>query len=243
MTTIRNFMVGVSLTAGVAATVLVGLPKLADATAVNRDEIHWQARAAEFESASETALPSKIVRELADLHLDDTLYNPWMRDNRANGLETGGALHMIAKSKAANQEIKCLAEAVYYEARSETLAGQKAVAEVVLNRVKSKHFPSSICAVVYQGAERTTGCQFSFACDGSNAILPKGKMWKRSQDVAAHMYMGASSELTRRATHYHTTDINPHWAPHLRETRTYGAHKFYRFMPRRLQLRTVSAAP
>ena len=78
----------------------------------------------------------------------------------------------------------CLSEAVYYEARSETRSGQLAVADVVKNRVASKHYPNTICGVIYQGAENPFACQFSFACDGSMDRAPKGKAWDHSQAIA-----------------------------------------------------------
>ncbi len=129
-------------------------------------------------------------------------------------------------------EMQCLAEAVYYEARSETLSGQRAVAEVVLNRVKSKHFPNSICGVVYEGSERQTGCQFSFTCDGSMDIAPRGKSWDRSVDVAEYVMSGGHTPMTSYATHYHTVQVSPKWSGTMRMTRHVGSHVFYRFAPR-----------
>jgi len=148
-----------------------------------------------------------------------------------------------AKFKA--QEHRCLAEAIYYEARSETKSGQKAVAEVVQNRVKSKHYPNTICGVVYQGAERVTGCQFSFTCDGSTMKEPYGKHWKRSQDVATLNITGGVKPFTERSTHYHTVAVNPHWSGNLRPTKHIGYHKFYRFKfrERPAPSASVSVAP
>jgi spore germination cell wall hydrolase CwlJ-like protein len=127
------------------------------------------------------------------------------------------------------QEFHCLSEAVYYEARSETRAGQLAVAEVVLNRVKSKHYPNTVCGVVYQGAERSSGCQFSFTCDGSMDKAPRGKAWDASQKAAQASLMPLRKPLTDRATHYHTVEINPHWAPKMRFEKQIGSHKFYSY--------------
>ncbi len=138
----------------------------------------------------------------------------------------------ISDAAFAQAETQCLAEAVYYEARSETRSGQKAVAEVVMNRVDSKHFPDTVCGVVYEGSERSTGCQFSFTCDGSMDIAPKGKAWERSQDVAELVMNGGVLPFTGRATHYHTTAIKPNWSDNLRMTKRVGSHVFYRFAPR-----------
>jgi len=129
-------------------------------------------------------------------------------------------------------ETHCMAEAVYYEARSETLSGQRAVAEVILNRVKSKHFPNTVCEVVYEGSQRSTGCQFTFTCDGSMEIAPKGKGWERSVETANFVMSGGHTPLTNYATHYHTLQVNPVWSQTMRMTRQVGSHVFYRFAPR-----------
>lgn len=129
-------------------------------------------------------------------------------------------------------EIRCMSEAIYYEARSETRSGQIAVAEVIQNRVKNKHFPNTVCGVVYEGSERSTGCQFTFTCDGSMDIAPKGKGWERSVDVANLVMSSGYTPLTHWATHYHTQEVNPKWSKTMRMTRTVGNHVFYRFAPR-----------
>ncbi|HEV7694137.1 MAG TPA: cell wall hydrolase [Hyphomonadaceae bacterium] len=126
-------------------------------------------------------------------------------------------------------EMDCLAQAVYYEARSEDLKGQMAVAEVVMNRVKSPHFPKSVCEVVYQGRYRDTGCQFTFTCDGSLRNPPSGDAWERARAVALHVAMGLNTPVTNNATHYHTDYVNPYWRAGLVETATIGTHIFYRF--------------
>ena len=130
------------------------------------------------------------------------------------------------------KEAHCLAEAVYYEARSETKSGQRAVAEVILNRVKNKHFPDTVCGVVYEGSERSTGCQFTFTCDGSMEKAPRGKAWDRSVKVAEFMLSGGHTPITNKATHYHTVEVNPAWSNTMRMTRQVGTHVFYRFAPR-----------
>ena len=123
----------------------------------------------------------------------------------------------------------CLATAIYYEARSESEAGQRAVAQVVLNRVRHPAFPSSVCGVVYQGAQRRTGCQFSFTCDGSMARRPRGGAWDRAQRIAAAALGGEVYAPVGNATHYHTTAILPYWAPSLSRAAVIGAHVFYRW--------------
>ncbi len=138
----------------------------------------------------------------------------------------------ISASASLLDETQCMAEAIYYEARSETRSGQKAVGEVILNRIRNKHFPNTVCGVVYEGSERATGCQFTFTCDGSMDIEPKGKAWKRSQDMAAHLLSGGHTPMTHLATHYHTTEVSPKWSGTMRMTRRVGNHVFYRFAPR-----------
>lgn len=128
-----------------------------------------------------------------------------------------------------DRELNCLAEAVYYEARSEDVAGQLAVAEVVMNRVANPHYPKTVCGVVFQGQYRETGCQFTFTCDGSRSQRPSGQAWDRARDIALNVLLGLNTPVTGTATHYHTDYVNPYWAAGLVETRIIGTHIFYRF--------------
>jgi hypothetical protein len=123
---------------------------------------------------------------------------------------------------------ECLAQAVWYEAASESEAGQRAVAQVVLNRVAHPAWPSSVCGVVYQGSQRSTGCQFTFTCDGSLARRPSGLSWARAQRIAAEALSGSVYAPVGLATHYHTLWVNPYWAGTLDHIGTIGAHRFYR---------------
>lgn len=129
-------------------------------------------------------------------------------------------------SKARAQQ--CLAQAVWYEAASESNAGQRAVAQVVLNRVAHPNWPSTICGVVYQGSNRSTGCQFSFTCDGSLRRKASGASWNRAQKVAGAALGGDVYAPIGHATHYHTLWVNPYWAGSLEHVGTIGAHRFYR---------------
>lgn len=124
---------------------------------------------------------------------------------------------------------QCLTAAIYYEAASESDGGQRAVAQVVLNRVAHPSYPNSVCGVVFQGSERTTGCQFSFTCDGSMARKPSRMFWDRAQRIASEALSGAVYTPVGLATHYHTVQIYPYWAPSLAYLRTIGAHRFYSF--------------
>lgn len=143
----------------------------------------------------------------------------------------------VAKLDA--EERTCLAQAIYYEARSEPRVGQLAVADVVLNRVASPLYPSSICEVVFQGSERRTGCQFSFTCDGSMDARLNLRKWKAAQDMAGAVLAGVRVPVSRNATHYHANYVSPPWAQRLTPTATIGTHKFYRFPSRTM----VAAAP
>ncbi len=128
--------------------------------------------------------------------------------------------------------LQCLTAAIYYEARSESDAGQRAVAQVVLNRVAHPSYPNTVCGVVYQGSERVTGCQFSFTCDGSLAKAPNRLFWLRAEQVAAAALSGFVYTPVGLATHYHTIQIYPYWAPSLAHITTIGAHRFYKFKGR-----------
>lgn len=130
-------------------------------------------------------------------------------------------------------EWKCLAQAIYYEARNEPRVGQVGVADVVLNRVKSKVYPNTICGVVFQGSERKTGCQFSFTCDGSMKARLNANAWTRSETLAGAVLAGMRLPVSGEATHYHADYVSPSWAARLTPTAEIGRHRFYRFPDRR----------
>lgn len=131
----------------------------------------------------------------------------------------------LSKARA----LQCMTNAIYYEAASEATAGQRAVAQVVLNRVAHPSYPNSVCGVVFQGSERRTGCQFSFTCDGSMRRTPGGGAWAKAQRVAQDSLSGLVYKPVGLATHYHTVWIYPYWAPSLNHIGTIGAHRFYKF--------------
>ncbi|GAB4532829.1 MAG: hypothetical protein Kow00133_21000 [Amphiplicatus sp.] len=138
------------------------------------------------------------------------------------------------------EERRCLAQAIYYEARSESRVGQLAVADVVLNRVASPLYPNSICGVVFQGSERRTGCQFTFTCDGSLRARLNERKWAEAQDLAGAIMAGLRVPVSRNATHYHADYVSPPWAERLTPTAAIGTHRFYRFPSRTT---VASAAP
>ena len=125
--------------------------------------------------------------------------------------------------------LRCLTAAVYYEARSESFEGQRAVAQVVLNRVRHPAFPKSVCGVVYQGSNRRTGCQFSFTCDGSLRARRDQASWARARRIAGAALAGSVYGPVGHATHYHASYVQPWWAASLTRAVTVGSHIFYRW--------------
>jgi spore germination cell wall hydrolase CwlJ-like protein len=126
--------------------------------------------------------------------------------------------------------LECLTSAIYYEAGSEDVEGQRAVAQVVLNRVRHPAFPASVCGVVYEGSTRPTGCQFTFTCDGSLMRQPSLDAWNRARAVAAAALSGFVYTPVGSATHYHADYVVPYWASTLTKNAIVGAHIFYRWM-------------
>jgi hypothetical protein len=127
------------------------------------------------------------------------------------------------------RSLDCLAQAVYYEAGNQSDDGQRAVAQVVLNRVRHPAWPKSVCGVVYQGPLRAGGgCQFTFTCDGSLGNAPGGMDWARARRIAADALAGYTFAPVGLATHYHANYVYPAWAPHMVKVAEIGAHEFYR---------------
>lgn len=125
--------------------------------------------------------------------------------------------------------LECLASAIYYEAATEPLDGQRAVAQVVLNRLRHPAYPNSVCGVVYQGSERATGCQFTFTCDGSLVRPPIAPYWQRAREVAEAALSGKVFAPVGYATHYHTNWVVPYWSSTLVKAANVGTHIFYRW--------------
>jgi spore germination cell wall hydrolase CwlJ-like protein len=140
----------------------------------------------------------------------------------AQPFRLGGALD-------ASRDLDCLTQAAYYEARGEGRDGMRAVTQVVLNRVRHSAFPNSVCGVVYQGAGRRTGCQFSFTCDGSMRGRVNRAAWDRAREVASSALSGSVYASVGTATHFHTTGVSPGWRNALVRVNQVGDHIFYRF--------------
>lgn len=123
----------------------------------------------------------------------------------------------------------CLTSAIYYEAGNEVSQGKRAVAQVILNRVRHPAYPKTICGVVYQGAERKTGCQFTFTCDGSLARRPNRDGWEQARQIAISAITGAVEPSVGMSTHYHANYVMPYWASSLDKVSQIGTHIFYRW--------------
>ena len=148
--------------------------------------------------------------------------------NLASAAEAARPFRM-ASALDASRDLECLTQAAYYEARGEGGDGMRAVTQVVLNRVRHPAFPKSICGVVYQGSGRSTGCQFSFTCNGSMRGAVNRAAWDRARNVASRALAGAVFAPVGNATHFHTTAVNPSWRNTLIRVGQVGQHLFYRF--------------
>ncbi|MFT4090441.1 MAG: cell wall hydrolase [Asticcacaulis sp.] len=138
------------------------------------------------------------------------------------------AAPFVLKNKS-HSDLDCLTQAVYYEARGEGESGQRAVAQVILNRVRHPAYPKTICNVVYQGAERRTGCQFSFTCSGVMGRRVESGAWKRAHAVASAALNGYVAKSVGSSTHFHTLEVRPVWRHRMDHIATVGNHAFYQF--------------
>ncbi|MDO9587196.1 MAG: cell wall hydrolase [Brevundimonas sp.] len=134
-----------------------------------------------------------------------------------------------ATAEDQRRALRCLTQGIYYEAALEPTNGQEAVAQVILNRVRDPNYADSVCGVVFEGAERTTGCQFSFTCDGALGQAPVAWAWNRARMVAERALAGHVAASVGTATHYHADYVHPWWAPTLNKLTQIGAHIFYRW--------------
>ena len=130
-------------------------------------------------------------------------------------------------AQSLSRSLQCMTAAIYYEAGNEPVDGQRAVAQVILNRMRSPVFPHSVCGVVYQGSDHKTGCQFTFTCDGSLARVPAATSWARASMVAAAALGGYVYAPVGWATNYHADYVVPYWASSLQKLATIGRHIFY----------------
>jgi len=155
----------------------------------------------------------------------DKLFNPQKAPSKID--YSRSFLDGLPEAKG-DEEWACLTEALYFEARGESVKGQFAVAEVILNRVSSGRFPNTVCAVVNQGTGRKYQCQFTYTCDGHKEVVREPKAYVQVGKVAQLMINGAPRALTDNATYYHTKAVRPNWSRKFARTTTIGVHHFYR---------------
>ena len=181
------------------------------------------------QGASEVTLPLAPALEYRPVAPQEALKinsaTPLIGPGSAARPFVGGNASSMDQARA----LECLTSAIYYEAGQEPTDGQRAVAQVILNRARHPAFPSSVCGVVYQGSTRQTGCQFTFTCDGSMARAPMAASWDRARKVAAAALAGSVYPNVGNATHYHADYVVPYWASSLAKTAVVGAHLFYRW--------------
>jgi spore germination cell wall hydrolase CwlJ-like protein len=135
----------------------------------------------------------------------------------------------LLDEKARAKSEKCLAEAVYFEARGEAVRGQIAVAQVVMNRAFSGFYPSTVCGVVYQNKHRHLACQFTFACDNNADVVREPDMWDRARKIAKAMLDGQLwLPEVAKSTHYHAYWVRPSWVHEMKKMYKFGVHTFYR---------------
>jgi spore germination cell wall hydrolase CwlJ-like protein len=135
----------------------------------------------------------------------------------------------LLNEKARAKQEKCLADAVYFEARGEAVRGQIAVAQVVMNRVFSGFYPNTVCGVVYQNSHHHLACQFTFACDGIRDVVNEPDMWERAKKIAKETLDGRLwLPEVGKSTHYHAYWVHPSWVHEMKKMYKFGVHTFYR---------------
>ena len=141
----------------------------------------------------------------------------------------GWASRILSQSQLSKKQRRCLAEGIYFEARGESKAGQAAVAQVILNRVRAPSFPGSVCGVVYQNKHWRNRCQFSFACDGIKDRIRSRRAWNIASQIADAVADGRVwFKDVGSSTHYHADYVNPRWNRKMVKVATVGRHIFYR---------------
>ncbi len=134
------------------------------------------------------------------------------------------------------REMRCMATAIYFEARDEPVRGQLAVAQVIMNRIRSPFYPKTVCGVVYQGERNRTGCQFSFTCTGKHNAVKEKEEWATAVKLAKQVIAGQVwIDEVGYATHYHATYVHPSWRYELDKVAQIGGHIFYKMKPGTVQ--------
>lgn len=185
------------------------------------------------------AYAENVAEELTSMMMKERSVLHSLPKDRVDGLfrqVTAGQAH-AAYSKAfldklppaqGGKSLSCLSEALYFEARGESVKGQFAVAEVIMNRVASSRYPDSVCGVINQGTGRKFACQFTYTCDGRKEVISEKKTYERLKKIAKLVLTDMPKTLTKGATHYHTKSVNPRWSRVFPRTATIGFHHFYK---------------
>jgi hypothetical protein len=169
--------------------------------------------------------PPNLVRQISpEEAVKENAERPFV--DRPDSPASRFVLHADAADR--DRALTCLAQAVYYEAAGEGDDGERAVAQVVINRMRHPGYPASICGVVYQGSDRGSSCQFTFTCDGSLLRTPIPSLWARARKIAEQALAGRVFAPIGHATHYHADYVLPYWADSLDKTVQIGRHIFYR---------------
>jgi hypothetical protein len=176
-----------------------------------------------LDSSSPTSSDGVVVAVVTDPNDPETTV---ARQSLLGGGKPNYAALIDPKDNA--RQMRCLAEAIYFESRSEPAAGQAAVAQVVLNRVRSGIYPTTVCGVVYQDRNRPFACQFSFACEGKSLRIEEPGPWAVATRIAEGVVSGKSyNPAVAEAVNYHANYVSPFWVGYLRRVDRIGAHVFY----------------
>lgn len=216
----------IALGGGVAALVAVAVSFMIGNPDPGHAETGIQIKAREV--AQLKALDTGEQAEIIDEGITAQQQNALIPESGLPVEAMGGFAAIDAGSASYSTALKCLTQAIYYEAANEPLQGKRGVAQVVLNRLRHPAYPNTVCGVVYEGVNRPV-CQFSFTCDGSLLRRPMAAQWNQSRAVAAAALAGAVEPSVGSATHYHADYVLPRWAYTLSKIEKIGAHIFYRF--------------
>lgn len=207
---------------GVAAAFAVLFTAAASAVVPHTDDAKPQMAVA---SVARTPLPLALMPEKPV----GAIMDPASLVLRTAPVEISPLLEQLVVVRMLAEE-RCLAEAMYYEARGEGVAGEKAIAEVVFHRMRTPGYPHSVCGVVYERAAPGHGCQFSFTCNGEMHQAKSPGAWWRAKRLAAKIVDGLIrlGNETDDAISFHAADVQPGWGDHLVRTIQIGNHVFYK---------------
>lgn len=162
------------------------------------------------------------------LALTPALAAPAFADGQSQVKRVTKAKRTAAAAQISQRDLECLSEALYFEARGESVKGQFAVADVIMNRVEHAQFPDTVCGVIHQGTGRKFACQFTYTCDGHAEVIAEPRAFARVGKIAQMVIKGKKRGLAKGATHYHTRSVNPRWARVYPRVATIGFHHFYK---------------